>query len=174
MEIVIPPEVLALLERRAILRAEVEKAIEDGETRQAKFAVPAAGRSIAFHSSAGVTYWVEYSVDGSRFMVQNAYSHRMKIGAGRVLAARDLAAAARVTVGMREGMRENESPQPGTGALMCTRCNQAMAPGKCMATYLGYSFPLELVRCPTCKNAHVPEALATGKILQVEQLLEDK
>ncbi len=69
-------------------------------------------------------------------------------------------------------MIENESPAAST--LVCAKCNQAMTPGKVMVTYLGYSFPVELVRCPTCKKAHVSEDLATGKMFQVEQLLEDK
>ncbi len=63
---------------------------------------------------------------------------------------------------------------PSANALVCSKCNQAMAPGKVMVTYLGYSLPVEMVRCPTCGSAHVPEALATGRMLEVEQMLEDK
>ena len=71
-------------------------------------------------------------------------------------------------------MIDDDSPMPAASPLVCAKCNQVMAPGKVMVTYLGYSFPIELMRCPTCKKAHVPEALATGKMFQVEQLLEDK
>jgi predicted RNA-binding Zn-ribbon protein involved in translation (DUF1610 family) len=61
-----------------------------------------------------------------------------------------------------------------SNALVCARCNQAMTPGEVTVTYLGFTFPVELVRCPTCGDAHISEELATGKMLEVEQLLEDK
>ena len=59
-------------------------------------------------------------------------------------------------------------------ALVCFKCNQAMAPGEVTVTYFDFSFPVELLRCPTCGAAHISEELATGKMLEVEQLLEDK
>jgi hypothetical protein len=49
-----------------------------------------------------------------------------------------------------------------------------MVTGRVTVSYLGYSFPVDLVRCPGCGKVHVPETLATGKMVQVEQLLEDK
>jgi len=58
--------------------------------------------------------------------------------------------------------------------LLCARCNLPMATAKVTASYLGYAFPIELLRCPGCGVVHVPEALAAGKMAQVEQLLEDK
>lgn len=41
-------------------------------------------------------------------------------------------------------------------------------------SYLGNSFPVELLKCSSCGMAFVPEELAMGKMLQVEQALEDK
>ena len=58
--------------------------------------------------------------------------------------------------------------------LLCARCKLPMVVAKVNASYLGYAFPIELLRCPGCGAVHVPEALATGKMAQVEQLLEDK
>ena len=58
--------------------------------------------------------------------------------------------------------------------FVCARCNLPMVTAKVSAGYLGYAFPIELPRCPGCGAVHVPEALATGKMAQVEQLLEDK
>lgn len=58
--------------------------------------------------------------------------------------------------------------------LLCGKCRQPMRPAKVTVRYLGQRFPVELPRCPSCGKAHVPEALATGKMLEVEQLLEDK
>lgn len=73
---------------------------------------------------------------------------------------------------------DNQQTKPATGAptreLLCTACQQTLVPGKVNATYLGNTFPVELMRCPGCGFTYVPEALAVGKMLQVEQALEDK
>jgi hypothetical protein len=58
--------------------------------------------------------------------------------------------------------------------LRCARCQRALVPSKVTVKYLGHEFPVDLLACPGCGKAHVPEALATGKMLEVEQLLEDK
>ncbi|HTY98897.1 MAG TPA: hypothetical protein VMB75_03635 [Rhodocyclaceae bacterium] len=58
--------------------------------------------------------------------------------------------------------------------LSCARCQRPLEPGKVKASYLGNSFEVELLRCPGCGFVYVPEALALGKMLQVEQALEDK
>jgi RNase P subunit RPR2 len=64
--------------------------------------------------------------------------------------------------------------KPLAPRLTCARCNQDLLPGKVTVSYMGNSFPVELLRCPECGMAYVPEELATGKMLQVEQSLEDK
>jgi rubredoxin len=56
----------------------------------------------------------------------------------------------------------------------CARCKVALVPGKVTVEYLGSSFPLELPRCPRCGFVYVSRSLATGKMLQAEQALEDK
>ena len=56
----------------------------------------------------------------------------------------------------------------------CAKCNKPLAPGKVIASYLGSEFPIELWKCPECGKVLVPRELATGKMLQVEQALEDK
>ena len=58
--------------------------------------------------------------------------------------------------------------------LVCCKCNQALVRSKVTASYLGGEFPIELWKCPGCGVVHVPESLATGKMLQVEEALEDK
>jgi hypothetical protein len=58
--------------------------------------------------------------------------------------------------------------------LMCGKCKVALVLGKVTASYLGSEFPIELWKCPGCGTILVPESLATGKMLQVEQALEDK
>jgi RNase P subunit RPR2 len=57
---------------------------------------------------------------------------------------------------------------------ICGKCKQALVLGKVTASYLGSEFPVELWRCPGCGKVFVPESLATGKMLRVEQALEDK
>jgi RNase P subunit RPR2 len=58
--------------------------------------------------------------------------------------------------------------------LMCAKCRKPLVLGKVKASYLGNSFEVELPRCPDCGFVYVSEALALGKMLQVEQALEDK
>jgi RNase P subunit RPR2 len=58
--------------------------------------------------------------------------------------------------------------------LLCAKCKVPLVPGKVKASYLGSSFEVELPRCPDCGFVYVSEALASGKMLQVEQALEDK
>lgn len=59
-------------------------------------------------------------------------------------------------------------------ALICGRCGCALETGKVVVEYLGNRFPVDLPRCPSCGLAFVPEDLALGKMLDVEQALEDK
>jgi RNase P subunit RPR2 len=63
---------------------------------------------------------------------------------------------------------------PPASPLLCGKCKVPLVLGKVMATYLGSEFPIELWKCPGCGKILVPESLATGKMLQVEQALEDK
>ena len=58
--------------------------------------------------------------------------------------------------------------------LVCGKCNRKLEIGKVTVSYLGNRFPVELPRCPACGLVYVPEDLALGKMLQVEQALEDK
>ncbi len=56
----------------------------------------------------------------------------------------------------------------------CCRCSVAMEVGPVELTYLGNSFWIDLPRCPKCGLYLVPEELATGRMNEVELLLEDK
>ena len=64
--------------------------------------------------------------------------------------------------------------EEGEKSWTCARCKVPLVPGKVTVSYLGNEFPLELLRCPSCGFVLVTEALATGKMLQAEQALEDK
>lgn len=70
-------------------------------------------------------------------------------------------------------MSEDNILSPGP-KLTCAKCSEDLAPGKVTVSYLGSAFPVELLKCPVCGTVFVPEELAVGKMLQVEQALEDK
>jgi hypothetical protein len=63
----------------------------------------------------------------------------------------------------------NETPQ-----MVCAQCDQPLVLGKVPVSYLGNSFEVDLLRCPSCGLTFVPEELALGKMLKVEQSLEEK
>jgi hypothetical protein len=56
----------------------------------------------------------------------------------------------------------------------CAVCGQPLVPGSVDVSYLGNSFPVELLKCPGCGLVFVPEELALGKMVEVEKALEDK
>jgi len=79
MELFISEVVAAQLERRMILREDVEKTIAHAEETGDKLLDRASGHLVASHRPALVTYWVEYSPAPSGFTVHAAWSHRMEI-----------------------------------------------------------------------------------------------
>lgn len=56
----------------------------------------------------------------------------------------------------------------------CAGCDRPLAPTLIKVRYLNSVFNVELMACPGCGFVYVPESLAQGKMLEVEQLLEDK
>ena len=57
---------------------------------------------------------------------------------------------------------------------VCRPCGLKLQPSTVELSYLGSVFSVELPTCPLCGAVLISEELATGKMLQVEQLLEDK
>jgi predicted RNA-binding Zn-ribbon protein involved in translation (DUF1610 family) len=57
---------------------------------------------------------------------------------------------------------------------MCANCGRPLEPGKVSISYLGNTFLMELLKCPNCGMALIPEDLALGKMADVEKTLEDK
>ena len=68
----------------------------------------------------------------------------------------------------------SQAETPPAPTYICGKCKETLVLGKVTATYLGSEFPIELWKCPGCGKILVPQWLATGKMLQVEQALEDK
>ena len=60
------------------------------------------------------------------------------------------------------------------GELICGCCQVPLENAEITLHYLGNDFPLLMPRCPKCGQSLIPEELAVGKILEVEQALEDK
>ena len=56
----------------------------------------------------------------------------------------------------------------------CNLCGCPLTLGNVEIDYLGSRFSIELPRCAACGLSIVPENLALGKMLEVEQILEDK
>ena len=69
---------------------------------------------------------------------------------------------------------KSENVKPEDLQWMCDKCGRALVVGKVTVEYLGNQFVTELPRCPECGRVYISEELATGKIAEVEQLLEDK
>lgn len=57
---------------------------------------------------------------------------------------------------------------------VCGACRVALQPGPVELHYLGSVFTVELPVCPSCSRVMIMEDLACGRMLEVEQLLEDK
>lgn len=57
---------------------------------------------------------------------------------------------------------------------LCGQCQVPLEAGQVSVSYLDNAFPVELLRCPRCGLALVPEELATGRMAEVEKQLEDK
>jgi Zn-finger nucleic acid-binding protein len=56
----------------------------------------------------------------------------------------------------------------------CKPCGVALQPGVVQLTYMDNVFKVELPVCPKCSAVLISEELALGRMLEVEQLLEDK
>ncbi len=70
-----------------------------------------------------------------------------------------------------------DRPAPTLGAdeaVRCGVCDLALEPAKVSVAYLGSAFEVDLMCCPNCGQVFIPEELALGKMVEVEQTLEDK
>ena len=64
--------------------------------------------------------------------------------------------------------------QPEDLTWKCQKCGEYLVVGKVTIAYLGNQFTAELPKCPRCGMVLISEALALGKMAEVEQILEDK
>jgi hypothetical protein len=62
----------------------------------------------------------------------------------------------------------------GADSWLCVRCSRALVSSKATLNYLNRDFEAELMCCPSCGKVFIGEALALGRMLEVERSLEDK
>jgi Fe-S oxidoreductase len=79
LQVEIGDALLKLLEDRMILVEDVRKTIAHAEESGEKLVLPDNGHILASWRPACVNYWVEYSQDAEKFVLHNAYSHRMQV-----------------------------------------------------------------------------------------------
>lgn len=65
-------------------------------------------------------------------------------------------------------------PEADVTGWKCTQCDEELVMQARDLEYMDSRFNVELPTCPSCGLVLIPEALALGKMLEVEKLLEDK
>jgi hypothetical protein len=70
-------------------------------------------------------------------------------------------------------MTERAASGGGSGWI-CNRCNLPLETQKVRLQYLRTIFAIDLPACPGCGMILIDEELATGKMAEAEQTLEDK
>lgn len=68
----------------------------------------------------------------------------------------------------------NKPKQSEKTPWKCGKCGGDLKPGLVKATYMGNDFEVEELKCLNCGLVLITEELAYGKMLEVEQSLEDK
>ena len=70
-------------------------------------------------------------------------------------------------------MTEGAAPR-GESEWMCNRCGVSLEVQKVRLQYRGSIFALDVPACPRCGAVLIDEQLATGRMAEAEQVLEDK
>jgi hypothetical protein len=73
---------------------------------------------------------------------------------------------------MSDSMAEGRTE--GGKKWRCAKCDTDLVKRNVIFTYLGMSFSHEALCCPKCRKVFIPQALAEGKMTEVEKLMEDK
>jgi len=58
--------------------------------------------------------------------------------------------------------------------LICDKCKVEMQDSEVQFSYLDRSFRHKVQRCPQCGQVYLPEELVTGRMIDVEEQLEEK
>jgi len=154
LQVQMTDEVRQLLQERMILLDDVERVIRQAEDTGRKLINQATGRFLASLRPKAVTFWVEYEPAGTGFRVVTAYSHRMVM---------------KSSGSTREWVRSG-----GDSEWRCNQCQELLAVHTVRLQYMQSIFPINLPACSGCGFILVAEELATGKVAEAEQALEDK
>jgi hypothetical protein len=72
-------------------------------------------------------------------------------------------------------MANPDDPRPpAEPPVLCARHQVPLEPCKVDLTYQGHTFPADVLCCPICGLVYIPEEMAKGRMLEVEQTLEEK
>jgi hypothetical protein len=63
---------------------------------------------------------------------------------------------------------------PPAGPILCARHGVELVATKVQVAYQGHTFPVDVLACPICGQPLITEDLARGRMLEVEQTLEEK
>jgi len=67
-----------------------------------------------------------------------------------------------------------ENVRPEDLEWRCDRCRRELVVGPVVLSYMNNRFTTELPYCPVCKTVLISDVVATGKMADVERILEDK
>jgi len=163
----IAPEVQVQLDERRILVTDVRQAISEALANNRCLRDDETGRLLASSRPRRVTFWAEFMPEGAGYRLLRAYCHRMIVpGAGGA----DQPAAQNSD----QINRVDQTYLPESGTWRCVCCDAPLDPNQIVVSYLNSVFTISLPTCPKCGLTLVPEALALGRMAEVEQLLEDK
>ncbi len=79
VELELSDEIKEIMEKRLILAEDIQKAIEHAESSGNKLYDEESGYFLAAFRPVSVTYWVVYSRREKKYVIHNAYSHRMQV-----------------------------------------------------------------------------------------------
>lgn len=76
--------------------------------------------------------------------------------------------------GAKSGADRQEQDKQPKEKLLCDRCGVEMEMIEVSFQYLSRGFRHKVPRCPECGQVSLPEDLVTGKMADVESMIEDK
>jgi Fe-S oxidoreductase len=158
--LIISPEVAKVLDDRFILASDIQGVMAQFESGGDHFFCPENNSLICFYRPVRVCFWVEFRKKSSGYEILNGWSHRMKVVANHQF---------------EPGILTPGTESPGADPpVLCHACNEILTPCKNHVEYLSSRFDVAMLQCPGCGIVYVSQALARGKMAEVEKILEDK
>ena len=79
IDLIMSEELKVKLEEKLILNKDIKDTILYGEENKQKIINKNNNHNLAYCKIKNVTFWVEYTIEDGKYLVYNAYSHRMNI-----------------------------------------------------------------------------------------------